>query len=393
VGAVADAIEQPPRLFTRNFSALAAATFLAVMPAGMLLPTVPIFAQSQLSAGHVAVGIAVGATSLTSFLALPFVGRLADHRGRRPFLLAGPLLVAAAATSLHAASTLTVLVAIRALGGIGEAMVAVSATTAATDLAPPGRRGEAISVFSLAFQGGIAIGPVVATELLRDDRFWLVWTAAGSSALLAALIASRLPETRPARTALRRPTLLAHGAVGPALVLALALVGYGGFTAFAAIYARELGLERVGFVFLIFAATVIGIRSFGRRIPDRLGPGRCAALALSVIAAGLVTIALAGTVPGLLAGAALLGTGHALGFPALMSLAIQRSSPDERSGAVGTIAAGSQVAIGAGAIALGAIASLGGYRVMFAAGAAAAAVGLGLLRVLTRDRVATLGQP
>jgi MFS family permease len=113
-----------------------------------------------------------------------------------------------------------------------------------------------------------------------------------------------------------------------------------------------------------------------------LGPRRCATLALLLIASGLLTTAASGTVPGLLVGAALLGCGHALGFPALMSLAIERSSSDERSAAVGTIAAGSQIAIGAGAIALGAVASLGGYRVMFSAGALAALAGLGALRAL-----------
>ena len=367
------------RLFTPAFTALALATFLSVLPAGMLLPTVPLYAHSELGAGSLAVGVAVGATSLTSFLTLPFVGRLGDRHGRKRFLLAGPLIIGVAAASLHFATTLVVLVAMRILSGVGEAMVAVSATTAAADLAPAHRRGEAISVFSLAFQGGVAVGPVLATELVRDDRFWLVWTAAAGSALAAAAVASRVPETRPTRLQQGRAPLIVRAALAPGLILGLALVGYGGFSAFGVIYARELGLGRVGLIFLLFATIMIGIRAFGRRIPDVLGTERCAAGALILIASGLVLIAGFGSLPGLFVGTALLAAGQALAFPALLSLAVRRTSPDERSSVVGTIAAGSQAAIGGGAILLGAIASVTGYGTMFLAGAIAAICGLAIL--------------
>lgn len=368
------------RLFTPAFTALALATFLSVLPAGMLLPTVPLYAQSELGAGSLAVGVAVGATSLTSFLTLPFVGRLGDRHGRKRFLLAGPLIIGVAAASLHFATALVVLVAIRVFSGVGEAMVAVSATTAAADLAPPHRRGEAISVFSLAFQGGLAVGPVLATELVRSDRFWLVWTVAAGSAFAATAVASRVPETRPTGFEQgRRTPLVVRAALAPGLILGLALVGYGGFSAFGAIYARELGLARVGLIFLLFATIVIGIRAFGRRIPDILGAERCAGAALILIASGLVLIAGFGSLPGLFVGTALLAAGQALAFPALLSLAVRRTSPDERSSVVGTIAAGSQAAIGGGAILLGAIAAVTGYGTMFLAGAIAAICGLAIL--------------
>ena len=378
------AVEEPGRLLTREFSALSAATFLGVLPAGMLLPTVPLFAQSRLGAGSAAVGLAVGMTSVTSFLALPFLGRLGDRRGRRRFLVLGPLLVAAAASSLLLVSGLALLLAARVLGGVGEAMIAVSATTAAADLSPEARRGEAISVFSLAFQGGIAVGPLIAIELLADDRYWLVWSAAAMSACAAALIATRLPETRPRGEAGPPSPLVSRAALPAAVVLGLALVGYGGFTAFAALYARQLGLERVGLVFLVFAATVIGIRSLGRTLPDRLGAERCAGLALVLIASGFAIIAGVGAVGGLLAGAAVVACGHALAFPALMTIAIRRAGPHNRGAAVGTIAAGSQIAIGGGAVAMGAVAALAGYRAVFLVGALVGAAALLVLRRTTR---------
>jgi predicted MFS family arabinose efflux permease len=126
---------------------------------------------------------------------------------------------------------------------------------------------------------------------------------------------------------------------------------------------------------------VIAVRSFGRTLPDRLGAERCAALALVAIAAGLACIAATGTVAGLFAGTGLAALGHALGFPALMTIAIRRAQPGERGAAVATIAAGSQVAIGAGAATVG-------YRAVFVVGAAVAASGLLVLRAAGRPAAA-----
>lgn len=369
------------RVVTRSFLLLGLATFLAILPSGMLLPTVPLFAREELDARSVGVGVAVGATSLTSFLMLPIVGRLSDRYGRKRFLVMGPLIIATAAALLQLASSLEVLVLIRVLAGVGEAMTVVSATTVAADIAPAGRRGEAFSLFSLAFHLGNATGPVVATELAHGGNYERVFTAACVSALTSALLATRIRETRPegSRTA---ATLLARQAIHPALVLGLALFGWGGFVAFGALYARDLGLERVGFVFLLFATIVMGIRTLGRRIPDALGPVRCGSVALALIFVGLLVVGLSGNLGGLFVGTAIFAGGQALAFPALLALAVDRTPAVQRAAAVGTVAGAAQVSMGSGAIALGVVVAIAGYEAMFICGAVSALAGMLVIRRL-----------
>ena len=55
-----------------------------------LLPTFPFYVASQ-GGGAVAIGIATALFSLASIAARPFVGHVADARGRRPLLVAGTL--------------------------------------------------------------------------------------------------------------------------------------------------------------------------------------------------------------------------------------------------------------------------------------------------------------
>ena len=152
------------------------------------------------------------------------------------------------------------------------------------------------------------------------------------------------------------------------------------FTAFGAIYARELGLGRVGLIFL-FASVVIAIRAFGRRIPDLFGAKRAATMSLILVASGLLVIAGYDALPGLFLGTAILAAGHALAFPAdvpgVSPLLGRRAKLGRRHDRRRVAAA-----IGGCAILLGSVASLMGYRMMFVASASAAIVGLTLLRRL-----------
>jgi MFS family permease len=79
----------PPFVFT------VCSTFAGMFSLGILLPVLPRYAEGPLSAGAVAVGLSVGASSITAVLAQPLVGRVGDVRGRRVLLVGGPLVLAA----------------------------------------------------------------------------------------------------------------------------------------------------------------------------------------------------------------------------------------------------------------------------------------------------------
>ena len=172
-------------------------------------------------------------------------------------------------------------------------MVLVGAATMVTDLAPEHRRGEALSLYSLGLWGGLALGPLLGELVLGTDRFTEVWLLAAGFCLLSAAIGTLLPRRRPNERPTRRPprTRIVHpAAVGPGLVLALTVFGFAGLGTFAALYARELGMDGAGAVFLVFSIVVVATRIVARQAPDRLGPKRASGTALSSISAGLLTI-------------------------------------------------------------------------------------------------------
>jgi MFS family permease len=290
------------------------------------------------------------------------------------------------------ATTLPMLIGMRLVLGAGEALVFVAALAAISDLAPDERRGEAISFFSLSLYLGLAIGPLIAEVLLGRDRFWAVWIGAALLAGLASGVALRVPETRVGADLSPTPPPTARGGLWryvhpagilPGLVLLTSTVGMGGFFAFVPLYARDLGLDGSGFVFLLFAGIVVAFRSLAPWIPDRLGPWRAASVALSFETVGLALIALWAQPVGLFVGSAVFAFGVSFAFPALSAMAVAAVPRAERGAVLGTFSSALDLAFGVGPVALGAVATLFGFAGAFLAAGAIASGGLVLL-VATR---------
>jgi MFS family permease len=216
--------------------------------------------------------------------------------------------------------------------------------------------------------------------ILHHGSYDAVWLTAAACALFAAGAGFALTETRPVATGeVSSGRLLHPAAIGPGLVLIASAFGFAGFNAFVALYARDLGLGGAGWVFLLYSAIVVAIRIFGRTLPDRVGPKQASGSALALLAAGLLTIGIWNAPAGLFVGTALFAVGTALAFPALMTLAVSRAEPSERSSVIGTFSACIDVGFAIGALTLGGVASFAGYEGVFIAGALASLVGALLL--------------
>ena len=353
-------------------------TFAAFASFGFLLLVLPLYVHDELGRGSLGIGIAVGSASITAILGGPPAGRLADRRGRRPLILGGAVVMIACYLALALGPSLPLVVLIRLVAGAGEAAFAIAILTAAADLAPAARRGEAISLVTTASYLGLTIGPVAADFILGGDRFGLAWLAAASLVVLGTLAVIPLGETRP-ESAHEAPGgwLPPKTALLPGLLVLLALLGFGGFVAFAALYARDdLGFGRPGLIFALFGSVVVLVRLFGRKIPDRLGGRRTLVLCFVNLAVGLATIGVWQSGAGLIVGTAIFAVGQALSYPAAVLLAMETSNEAERSAVVGGVTAFVDVALSLGAFTLGAVAAVTGYAGAFLVASIVALSGL-----------------
>jgi MFS family permease len=99
--------------------------------------------------------------------ALVPAGRLADRVGRRRIFMAGLAIFAAGSACAAAAPVLGVLVAARALQGIGAACSVPSSLGLLIDASPPGRRASASAFYSLVASLGGVMGPTIGALLIQ----------------------------------------------------------------------------------------------------------------------------------------------------------------------------------------------------------------------------------
>jgi MFS family permease len=388
----ATAAANEPRLFTVPFVLLALCELAYFTAAGLTIPLTPLFAEGPFSADELWVGITVGAFSVTAVILRPFAGRISDRRGRRLLILGGALLASLVLVAHAFTTALWLLIGLRLALGVAEAFFFVAAFAALADLAPEGRAGEALSFNSLALYLGIALGPLLGYWLLDIGGFELAWIGGAVLCLAAAALAIPIGETAPERRPDAPPTPLFHpAALAPGLAIFAGTAAMGGFLAFVALHARDVGMEGSGPVLLLFGLVVVTCRILFARLPDRVPPFRLAAVALGLAAVGMGVSSAFATVPGLLAGAALLALGMAFVTPAIFAATLARVQAAERGSAMATVSVFIDLAFGAGPIIVGFVAGFISIPAGFAAVgvlAAVASVGVALSLGPQRTRIA-----
>ncbi|CAN5281470.1 MFS transporter [soil metagenome] len=390
----------PERLITPTFAVIVGSATAYFIAMTMLLPVLPRYVSEELDGNGFQVGMAVGVFAVSAALVRPFVGRLGDRVGRRPLAVAGGIIASLSIAAYGVVPAFAALVFFRLVTGLGEAAFFVGAATAAQDLSPSNRRGEAASFFSVSIYSGLAVGPFLGETLYRSGGAGRVWLVSAGLAALGAVAALWIPASLGRRVG---PEIVDDGprrflhpaAVMPGSILLLGLIGFAGFTAFLALHLDGLGIDNAGPFFFLYGAAVLVVRIVGARVPDRLGAIHTATISLSCIAVGMVVIAAVSATVAIYAATLIFSLGMALLFPALFSLAVDRAPEHQRSHAVATFSLFFDVSQGIGAPLLGIFVVLSGTnRAAFIAGAAIAVVGLVMARIrLPRAGASTGADP
>jgi MFS family permease len=133
-------------------------------------------------------------------------GGLSDRVGRKPFIVGGMLVQAAALGLFAAAEGFAVWVAAAVLLGAGTAMVYPTLLAAIGDVAHPGWRARSVGVYRLWRDGGFAVGALLAGALADAfDISVAIWAIAALTAASGVVVLVRMYETHPRHDRLPAP--------------------------------------------------------------------------------------------------------------------------------------------------------------------------------------------
>ncbi len=154
---------------------------------------------------------------------------LGDRFGRKRMFLAGLSLFTAASAGAALSPSTGLLVAARAVQGMGAAMVTPLTLTLLAEAFPATRRGMALGVWSGVSGSAVALGPLVGGAVVQSISWhWIFWINVPIGLVLLPLAAARLRES--------------HGPNGTLDLRGLALASAGAFgIVFGIVRAQSLG--------------------------------------------------------------------------------------------------------------------------------------------------------
>jgi MFS family permease len=287
-----------------------------------------------------------------------FAGRLSDCVGRKPVLVSGWLVAIPVPFLLMWAPSWDWVLVANVLLGVSQGLTWSTTVIMKIDLAGPERRGLAMGLNEFAGYGAVALsalatGYVAAAYGLRPQPFYLGIGFALIGLLLSALLvrethaharheaknhAARVDNSTLSqrevfvRTSFQDRNLSSISQAGLVNNLNDGMA-WGLFPLFYA--AMGLSLERIGWLAAIYPA-VWGVgQLFTGALSDRVGRKWLVVWGMWVQAIGIAVIVLSVRLWGFAAGAALLGAGTAMVYPALLAAIGDVAHPVWRASAVG----------------------------------------------------------
>ncbi|GAA0817682.1 MFS transporter [Spirilliplanes yamanashiensis] len=243
-------------------------------------------------------GLVVGMYGVGGVAGTLLGGVLTDRWGRRRTLLAAHAAAAAVLVALAVSTHLGVIAALVALLGLAHSMPGPAFVAAIIDVTPADRRSRAFNLQFWAFNLGMAGASLLAGLLAEQSFLALFLVDAAATALTTAIIAWKVPETRPAHADARAAgSMLTPLRDGVFLVFVLltfvqALLNMQNSTILPlAMAADGLGASAYGLVVAVTGALIVAGQLFVPRLIDGRDKARVLALSMAVFALGYAALA------------------------------------------------------------------------------------------------------
>ncbi len=126
----------------------------------IILPILPIYAKDMGAQGFM-IGLVFSSFAVTKTIVSPFFGRLADRKGKKPFIVWGLALFTLVALAFAWAHNVYDLVAIRCVMGVSNAMVVPIVGAYIGMMARKDNEAQYMALFAISVMIGMALGPLL----------------------------------------------------------------------------------------------------------------------------------------------------------------------------------------------------------------------------------------
>ncbi len=376
----------------RVFPVLALAIFSSMLGAGIVVPLLPLYAESMgatgLWLGFIFAGFSISRTVFT-----PIFARLSDRKGRKLFLSIGLFAYALISFAYVPAADVYQLVLIRLVHGVTGAMILPIAQAYIGDLSPEGEEGRWMGYSNAAFFSGFGFGPLMGGLLAAQWGMDLAFITMGVLNLLAFIIAViLLPQSDLKKQAAAVPLSFMGMRRSRTMIglcsfrLAIAMGRSSFFTFLPVFAAMSLGLPAnlIGLLIAVHVLLMSALGVPGGRLADIFSRRAMVVIGSFVVFTYLFLVPMSPGFGMLLALCILGSIGSAMVTPAVMAMTVEEGRKYGMGSAIAAITMALSIGMAVGPILSGAIVDFVNINAAFYFNAGLSLFGAGIFVWFTR---------
>ena len=332
-----------------KLTVLMVTAFVDMLGLIIVYPLLPFYA-TRMGASAVMVGALVAAFSVAQLVSAPAWGWMSDRYGRRPAVLFGLLVSAAASVIFAFAGSIWLLFLSRIIQGLGGGTIGVVQAYVA-DISEQKDRAKALGWLSAVTSLGAVVGPAIGSILVRFGGHTAPGIGSATLCVLVSIFAWRF--LRESRTDTQQfeamhakgpggahaiRDVIAHPNLPASRLIWIYAIAIGAFYGTAPllplILAERLGAtdENIGYFIMYLGGMGVIVRTgILSRMIERLGEARLARLGLVLLAVGLAMVSMITSYPTMLISLTLMPMGTAFVFPCVTAM-LSRVVPNKQRG-------------------------------------------------------------
>jgi MFS family permease len=328
------------KLWTKDFWVVSLTNFFLYFIHYLLIACITVFTAEKFQASASMSGLAAGIFIIGMLFGRLYSGKSIERIGRKKMLYFGIIFSLIAVLLYFAVTSLSLLLIIRFLHGIGFGIASTATGTIVANVIPNERRGEGTGYYALSTTIASAIGPFLGIYINQHYGFQMNFVICAVLIVMSLLISVWISvpngtinqaQLNPTKS-FKLSSFFEPKALPISIVSIFIGLAYSSILSFLNTYAQQIHLVDVASLFfIVYAIATLVSRPFTGRLFDKKGENVVVYPALIILAIGFLVISQVHHGYTLLISAVLVGVGYGSFIPSAQAIAV-KAAPRDRMG-------------------------------------------------------------
>lgn len=324
----------------------------------MIIPELPDYLSSL--GGEEFKGLIISLFTITAGLSRPFSGKLTDTIGRIPVMIYGALVSSIAGLLYPFASSIFLFLFLRFMHGMSTGFKPTATAAFIADVIPEHRRGEAMGYLGFFSSLGMAIGPLLGSEIASRYSLDIMFYTSSLCSFLSIAILLNMKETLIDRQKfnfkllkVKKSEFIDKDAFPAAIVMMFMVYPFGVILTFIPDLTKSLHIMNKGTFFLFYTIATLLVRILSGKLSDVYGRVILLKISAIILSINFLFFMNISSVNQFLVTSFFYGIGTGIATPSIFAWTIDLTSNQHRGRAFSTLYIALEIGIGAGAVTSG----------------------------------------